>query len=724
MRTPPAVLALAALGLALFPAAEASPGPRIAGDAPADAALRAAADHVGPDGCVRSYGECRPGATKTAAIVAAHAGLDPLAWPNRTASVGSWILAHADDLRDGPLRDCDGDVSQEALCSARRVYSLSKSIRAAEALGRDADDLAVPGGGTRDLVAELNENHTAGQYGSPSYVNDDVWALLALRATGWDGPEAREAADFVASNQNDDGGIGYTPGASSSTDTTAAAMAAMAPRNQTAFVDDALAYLEATQVRDGPEAGCFAIQEDREANAASTAWAVQGLVAAGESPLGWAADGATPTECLLRFQAGDGAFANSLDDDQDQTGLAATLDGLVGLAWTPWGDPDLPVEPATRNASVRVGSAVGVEAPHGFLVRGDRTPQETTLEAGGEPGTRQVRGWTWEPTPRPLRVVLDVRPPVPAAPDVAAPSQARHGDPVHVNVTGADPWTDGLRLRLPHGTVLEGRHHELDLPPGRHRVAAVAVNARGEASPPTVRTVHVRNLAPTVAIHGPAHAAADAPASLQASASDPDGDPVQVRWETPDGDRLGTGPNLTLEPGSRSARTVVAVAEDPHGAESTAPHRVEWSVPAPDVAIRGPAQAEAGAVDLAADLTPANPALVDVAWYEDGSRAAAGPEATLHLGPGNHTIRAVAATANGTDEARHHVTVAAPDPEPSSEVPADQDPRSPRDAPGEVSDTRPTSQGGVDGGSTQPAPGPGLIVLLAAAGLGAWVRRW
>lgn len=732
MRAGPAapLLALAAL-LALAGAAAADgPGPRLAGDPPADRALASVADAVDETGCVRSYDACRPGATKWAAVAAAHAGEDPRTWPAPDRSVGSWILDHADDLRDHPTRRCQEDASQGAVCMARRVYSLSKSTLAAEAIGGDARALPLPGGGTRDLVAELNENVTAGQYGSPSHVNDDVWALVALHAAGWDGPQARDAADFVASNQNGDGGLGYTPSASSSADTTAAALAAMAPRDRTGFVDDALGFLADAQVTGGPGQGCFALDPGREANAASTAWALQGLVAAGENPLDWAVDGATPTDCLLRFQADDGGFANSLDDAQDRPTLGATMDAVTGLAWTPFGDARGPVTPEARDRTVRAGEPVTLQAPDGFLAHGSDVSTDVTLTPT-DAGERTLDGWTWTPEPHPLRVRLRVLPALPAAPGIHAPDPAPSHEPVAVNLTPGDRWTETLHLTLPDGTTLEGPQHDLDLPPGLHRLQATGRNALGEAGDDATHVLRVRNAPPEVAVDGPSHAEPGADVTLRARASDPGGGPVTQRWEAPDGTGLGAGPNLTLpaaEPGHR--REVVAVATDDRGASTRAPHLVRWTGAPPNLTIRGPTEAPRGNVTLSAEAHhPREP--VNVTWYQGGRAVGHGPTLALAVEPGNHTLRAVARTPNATAEATHEVVVPVPG-GPGADAPLDPG----RDAPaGEETDPpAPGSPGSGPGNPptaadvpAQETPGAGLADLLAgllaATALAALPRR-
>jgi hypothetical protein len=156
---------------------------------------------------------------------------------------------------------------------------IERTILAAHACGASAYSFAG-----HDLVAELLRGR-ARDDSFGDQVNLTAFAIIALRAAGHSpgyGP-IREAAGWLERQQNSDGGFSFgVHGSSSDVDDTGAALQALADAgaHNRGVLGAAADYLIRSQNPDGglPQ------QYGGESNAQSTAWAVQGLIAAGYDP--------------------------------------------------------------------------------------------------------------------------------------------------------------------------------------------------------------------------------------------------------------------------------------------------------------------------------------------------------------------------------------------------------------------------------------------------------
>jgi uncharacterized membrane protein len=154
-----------------------------------------------------------------------------------------------------------------------------RTILAASACGASSYSFAG-----RDLVAEMLKARDSDN-SFEHLVNLTSFAILALRAVGHspDFPAIREAAGWIEQQQNSDGGFGFAEhGSPSDVDDTGAALQALAAAGAHNARDLAAAadYLIRSQNLDGG----YPQQYGGESNAQSTAWAVQGLIAAGRNP--------------------------------------------------------------------------------------------------------------------------------------------------------------------------------------------------------------------------------------------------------------------------------------------------------------------------------------------------------------------------------------------------------------------------------------------------------
>jgi energy-coupling factor transport system substrate-specific component len=171
-------------------------------------------------------------------------------------------------------------------------------------------------------------------------VNLTAFAVLALRAAGT-GPSARTLA-WLIRQQDRDGGYNFaTAGGTSDIDDTGAALEALAGAPGAARARSrAVAFLRRQQEHDGG----FPEEPGGDTNSQSTAWAAQGLIAAGISPTSVHRAGSpSPVSYLTGLIAPDGHVRYSRSSDQ--TPVWTTGQALTALAGRP-----LPLSPVARAA--------------------------------------------------------------------------------------------------------------------------------------------------------------------------------------------------------------------------------------------------------------------------------------------------------------------------------------------------------------------------------------
>jgi len=241
----------------------------------------------------------------------------------------------------------------------------------------------------RDLVAELLRRRKAD--GSISrQVNLTAFGIFALRAAGSRPGAApvRRAAAWLLRQQNRDGGFGFARrGTASDPDDTGAALQALAAagRRGTPAARRAVGYLRGHQNADGG----FSLTAGGASNAQSTAWAVQGLVAAGVRPDGVRKRGRTPLGYLRSLRAGDGGVRYSRSSAQ--TPVWVTAQALTALEGKPF--PLAPVPRRARASAHRsltraAGGTPGApraagSAPAGGGARAGRTSAASSARAAG-----------------------------------------------------------------------------------------------------------------------------------------------------------------------------------------------------------------------------------------------------------------------------------------------------------------------------------------------------
>jgi energy-coupling factor transport system substrate-specific component len=206
------------------------------------------------------------------------------------------------------------------------VGDAERTILAAHACGASAYSFAG-----RHLVSEMMRAR-ARDHSFAEQVNLTAFAIFAMRAIGHSaafGP-TRDAAGWIERQRNDDGGFAFsTRGGSSDVDDTAAALQALVDagaRNRRALVP-ATSYLIAAQNPDGG----YPQRPEGQSNGQSTAWAVQGLIAAGRNPNSVRRRGSrSPLGYLGTLVSSGGAMRYSRTSVQ--TPVWVTAQGLIAQA--------------------------------------------------------------------------------------------------------------------------------------------------------------------------------------------------------------------------------------------------------------------------------------------------------------------------------------------------------------------------------------------------------
>jgi hypothetical protein len=236
-----------------------------------------------PDGSWAGFPD-NTGSTVDVALACAAAGFDP----NSLTPEGSTNSA-LDYLK-----------TEAPTYTAKGPDFAGKLAVVAVAAGQDPNDFG--GVDIPDVLVSTYYSETLGGFGIVTNTYHQAWALLGLAAA--ENPIPVKATETLSGLQQVDGGWKYDL-SSNIWNTTAAdhtglalqaLIAAGLPVSDT-VVQDGLAFLKAQQDALGGWG-----------NANSTAYAIQGLVAAGEDLADWDVNGATPFEGLAAYQKVDGPF--------------------------------------------------------------------------------------------------------------------------------------------------------------------------------------------------------------------------------------------------------------------------------------------------------------------------------------------------------------------------------------------------------------------------------
>jgi energy-coupling factor transport system substrate-specific component len=222
----------------------------------------------------------------------------------------------------------------------RSPGDLARTIVALDGAGVDPREL-----GGADLVSQLLARRRAnGSY--EGWPGSTAFAVIALRAAGATG-SLEQSLSWLQKVQNDDGGWGDVPGSPSTADGTGAVMQALSSESKA--VQRGLSYLRAAQRRGGG----FPLGGNSAVNTQSTAWALQGIVAAGGDPDSFRRGGSSAPEYLAAQQASDGHYRYS--KSSDQTPVWVTGQVLVAAAGRSLPIPPPPREPKPAQPQANTG---------------------------------------------------------------------------------------------------------------------------------------------------------------------------------------------------------------------------------------------------------------------------------------------------------------------------------------------------------------------------------
>jgi len=208
------------------------------------------------------------------------------------------------------------DYVQGAIAEVQSPGDLARTILALEGAGVEPREF-----GGRNLVAALlAKRRKDGSY--EGWPGSTAYAVLALRSAG-----IANVADSVAwlrEVQNEDGGWGDVTGSPSTADGTGAVLQVLTPSSQAA--KRAVGYLRQVQ----QPGGGWRLGGNGALNTQSTAWAVEGLLAAGANPAEFKRGGKSAYQYLEGNQAGDGHYRYS--SKSDQTPVWVTSEVLVAIS--------------------------------------------------------------------------------------------------------------------------------------------------------------------------------------------------------------------------------------------------------------------------------------------------------------------------------------------------------------------------------------------------------
>jgi hypothetical protein len=239
------------------------------------------------------------------AIVAS--GEDPHNWSNGGDSIIDYLKKNTDSLTS--------------------PTDYSRFILSMAAAGEDPRNI----NGT-DLVATLESFYDGTQFGDPSLVNDDCWAVMALTSAGIDKNDEKiqNATAFIKANQNEgDGGWSYGVGADSDVDSTAAtimSLISVGESQSSTHLTNGLAYMKSKQTNSGGfDSWGYGT------SAESDSWAIQAIVAVGQDPTSdnWQKEGKNPIDDLLSFQNLNGSY-NTYDPAFSTLTSSYAIPALLG----------------------------------------------------------------------------------------------------------------------------------------------------------------------------------------------------------------------------------------------------------------------------------------------------------------------------------------------------------------------------------------------------------
>jgi energy-coupling factor transport system substrate-specific component len=309
--------------------------------------------------------------TGWAALGLAAAGTNPR--DAGSPSVISWLRAHPRDTSD--------------------IGSVTRTILVLRAAG------LAPRLGSRNLLTTvLHAQRPGGSFAGR--VNTTSFAILALRASGRSASSrpVKRARAWLVGQANPDGGFNFSgKGAPSGVDDTGAALQALgaAGRRHAKVTARAASWMAAQQNPDGG----FPLQPGGASNAQSTAFAIQGLLAAGRNPANVHSHGSRdPLAYLRSLTSPSGQVRYSRTSNQ--TPVWVTGEAVMALARKPL--PLAPVKRHVRHAAAATAAPAPTATP--AATASPMTAPAATPKPAAAP--RRIRANTVRPAATPPPVEL------------------------------------------------------------------------------------------------------------------------------------------------------------------------------------------------------------------------------------------------------------------------------------------------------------------------------
>lgn len=172
--------------------------------------------------------------------------------------------------------------------------------------------------GAENYIEKLKSFYQDGQFGEKNFINDDIWAILALGSIGQENLAiVQDAKNYILSHQNPDGGWSYDISFASSdtNDTAAAIMAALEAGISTSSdsIQNALSFLHLQQQNDGG----FPYLANSSSDSCSDAWVISAIYKLNQNPTNpnWTKNGKNALEHLKSLQNEDGGFWWQVEGD-------------------------------------------------------------------------------------------------------------------------------------------------------------------------------------------------------------------------------------------------------------------------------------------------------------------------------------------------------------------------------------------------------------------------
>lgn len=271
--------------------------------------------------------------------------------------------------------------------SGTKAIDLEAPILALAAAGKDPRTF-----GSADLVAKLKSFYDGTQLGEVGIINDDIFGLLALLASGEKTDDATVAGirSFILSKQNADGGFSFAvglpaapdgsaqAGGGSDTNTTAAAIMALRAagiESGDAVITNAISYLRAAQNEDGGFPYDPKSSWGTASDASSDAWVSMAIRAAGGDPGSLEKSGGTPLTHLESLRQAGGFYLYQAGGAEDSFTPVTTSYALLALS-----GKTLPVRVITPEVSAGALFSVQVEGKTALLCDTDGVGK-TALDA-------------------------------------------------------------------------------------------------------------------------------------------------------------------------------------------------------------------------------------------------------------------------------------------------------------------------------------------------------